>query len=128
MGSDKSCMLISPSGRVGVPGSMQVFAPGGAVLQLAAVSYSHYHLLVLFNQGIKSFQDSNYNDRLSSTSSGTGSARGDGSDGAPTLTASARDPHPQQAESKCKGTWPQCHGHGHGQKKPRGCMEGLDAL
>lgn len=80
---------------------MRVFAPGGTVLQPAAVSCSHYHLLVLFNQGIKSFQDGNYSDHLSGTSSGTGGARGDGSDNAPTLTASARDLHPQQAEPKC---------------------------
>lgn len=102
-----------------------LIAPGGAVLQPAAVSYSHYHLLVLFNQGIKSFQDGNYNDRLSGMSSGTGSARGDGSDSAPTLTASARDLHPRQAESKCKGTWPEGHGHG---QNPRECMEALGAF
>lgn len=108
----------------GVCSFAHLIAPGGAVLQPAAVSYSHYHLLVLFNQGIKSFQDGNYNDRLSGMSSGTGSARRDGSDSAPTLTASAGDLHPRQAESKCKGTWPQCRGH---RQNPSGCMEELGA-
>lgn len=126
VGSDQSCVLISPLGRSCVSGStVRVFAPGGVVLQPAAVSDSHYHLLVLFNQGIKSFQDGNYNYRLSGMSSGTGSARGHGSDSAPILTASAKDLHSQEAESKCKGTWLECRGH---RQKPREYMEGLDDL
>lgn len=71
MGSDQSCMLISSLPRLGVSGRMRVFVHlhvSSLVLQLSAVSYSHYHLLVLFNQEIKSFQDGNYNDHLSAES------------------------------------------------------------
>lgn len=91
-------------------------ARGAAVLQPPAFSYSHYHLLVLFNQGIKSFQDSNYNDLLSAgsearqharhplalrgTSSGMRSACRDGSDSAPTLTASTSHIHSWQAQPR----------------------------
>jgi len=43
-------------------------AHGRVVHQPSADSCSHYHSLVLFNQGIKSFQDGNYNDHLSAGS------------------------------------------------------------
>lgn len=67
-------MLISSLARLGVSGRMRVFVHshisvrGTAVLKRSAVSYSRYHLLVLFNQRIKSFQDGNYNDLLSAGS------------------------------------------------------------
>lgn len=123
VGSDQSWTLISSLARLGVSGRMRVFVHlhfsllmVRLVLQPPADSYSHYHLLVLFNQGIKSFQDSNYNDLLSAgsearqharhplalcgTSSGIRSARRDGSDSAPTLTASTSHLHSWQAQPR----------------------------
>lgn len=130
VGSDQSCMLIPPLGRLGVSGRMRVFLHSHISLLLAGLSSSRLQfptptIICWFylTKGLKACRTVITMIVRVACPLAREVPAGLGQTAVPTLTASARDPHPRPAESKCKGTWPECHGHG--QKSPGGAWRDL---